>query len=324
MQLTTYSGGYHEASDPSTRLSPSAGGPPCQLFPGFPAYTGSGRCQEATMNKAWLVSILFLAGYLLNGCGGGGASVHTTMLAITSQAPPNGMTHTMYAGSPNGFSVTASGGTTPYHWSWAAASGSSLPPGLSLSNAAISGTPSATGSFAVIVTLTDSASPVAQQAANYTIKITALVPPSISTSPAPPAGAVNVPYPGFTFNATGGAPPLAWSETGSLPPGMVLGTEGGLSGTPTATVSFPITVMVQDADHQDAAPQNFTIQIDPQLPSFTPTGSMQTPRALHTATLLSNGKVIVIGGLGDNGALASAEVFDPTRRQFITLTGHLM
>ena len=274
------------------------------------------------MRRARLVSFAVLGGYLVNGCGGG--SVRTTTLAITSQALPNGTTHTVYAGGPNGFSLTASGGTAPYNWSWAAANGSSLPPGLNLSNAAISGIPMAAGSFAVIVTLTDSASPVAQQTANYTIKITALVPPSISTSPAPLAGAVNVPYPGFTFNATGGAPPLAWSETGSLPPGMVLGTEGALSGTPTATGSFPITVMVQDADHQDAAPQNFTIQIDPQLPSFTPTGSMQTPRALHTATLLSNGKVIVIGGLGDNGALASAEVFDPAKGQFTILSGHLM
>jgi hypothetical protein len=104
---------------------------------------------------------------------------------------------------------------------------------------------------------------------------------------------------------------------------MVLGADGALSGMPTATGSFPISIEVQDALHQNAAPQAFTIEIDAKLPSFTATGSMQTARTGHTATLLGNGKVLVIGG-GNNGALASAEVFDPASGQFTTLTGHLL
>jgi hypothetical protein len=84
---------------------------------------------------------------------------------------------------------------------------------------------------------------------------------------------------------------------------------------------------VQDALHQNAAPQAFTIEIDAKLPSFTATGSMQTARVSHTATLLGDGKVIVIGGQGYNGktetALASAELFDPSAGQF-TLAGNLM
>ena len=370
------------------------------------------------MRRARLVSFVVLGGYLVNGCGGGGTN-QQIRIAITSQSPPNGMTHTLYAGSPHGFSLTASGGTAPYHWSWAAAGGSSLPAGLNLSSAAISGIPTATGSFAVIVTVTDSGSPAVQQTANYPIQITAPVtlsitstsppvgtvgavygtgqgfpvtatggvtpytwswtaakgsslppglslsngsisgtptqvgsyqviltvtdselpsaqattnttivianppPPVISTSPDPPAGAVNIAYSGFMFKATGGVLPLTWSETGTLPPGMALGADGALSGTPTATGSFPISVGVQDALHQNAAPQDFTIEVDAQLPSFTATGSMQTARTGHTATLLGNGKVLVIGG-ANNGALASAEVFDPASGQFTTLTGHLM
>jgi hypothetical protein len=47
---------------------------------------------------------------------------------------------------------------------------------------------------------------------------------------------------------------------------------------------------------------------------FTLTGSLNTAPYDHTATLLPNGKVLVVGGLGVNGvytSLASAELYDP-------------
>ena len=48
--------------------------------------------------------------------------------------------------------------------------------------------------------------------------------------------------------------------------------------------------------------------------TFALTGSLNTARYNHTATLLPNGKVLVVGGLGVNGvyaSLASAELYDP-------------
>jgi WD40 repeat protein len=44
---------------------------------------------------------------------------------------------------------------------------------------------------------------------------------------------------------------------------------------------------------------------------FRATGAMKTPRELHTATLLPNGKVLVVGGFFMMNRLSSAELYDP-------------
>lgn len=67
---------------------------------------------------------------------------------------------------------------------------------------------------------------------------------------------------------------------------------------------------------------------DPSTGTFAATASMTTPRYAHTATLLPNGKVLLVGGLGDGGGggagavlpspppLASAELYDPATGTF--------
>jgi hypothetical protein len=64
---------------------------------------------------------------------------------------------------------------------------------------------------------------------------------------------------------------------------------------------------------------------DPATGKFTPTGSMNDPRVYFTATLLDDGKVLVVGGADlmdgiDN--LASAEIYDPATGKF-TRTGSM-
>ena len=50
---------------------------------------------------------------------------------------------------------------------------------------------------------------------------------------------------------------------------------------------------------------------DPASGSWSATGSLNTARYDHTATLLPNGKVLVAGGLITAAILASAELYDP-------------
>ena len=53
----------------------------------------------------------------------------------------------------------------------------------------------------------------------------------------------------FALQASGGPEPHQWSLTGgALPPGIVLSTDGQLTGSPTADGTFTFTVRVIDAD----------------------------------------------------------------------------
>ena len=52
--------------------------------------------------------------------------------------------------------------------------------------------------------------------------------------------------------------------------------------------------------------------------TFSTTGTLATPRRDHTATVLQNGKVLVVGGSGNTGYLASAELYDPASHTWTT------
>jgi hypothetical protein len=54
---------------------------------------------------------------------------------------------------------------------------------------------------------------------------------------------------------------------------------------------------------------------DPATAAFGPVGSLAEARGFHTASLLADGCVLVVGGLNTEvGTLASAEVWDPRAR----------
>jgi hypothetical protein len=100
---------------------------------------------------------------------------------------------------------------------------------------------------------------------------------------------------------------------------LQLNPSGLLSGTPTTDGSFPITVMAKDSANQNSAPQAFTIQVLAQ--GFALTGSMETERVWHTATLLQDGNVLVSGGANNTELSTTAEFYDPTTKVFTQTTG---
>ncbi|MDQ6860259.1 MAG: hypothetical protein M3032_03775 [Verrucomicrobiota bacterium] len=62
---------------------------------------------------------------------------------------------------------------------------------------------------------------------------------------------------------------------------------------------------------------------DPTAGTWSATGNLKIPRAFHTATLLSNGKALIAGGLANSGGMQrTAELYDPASGTW-TLTGSL-
>jgi uncharacterized protein (TIGR03437 family) len=149
--------------------------------------------------------------------------------------------------------LTATGGATPYTWSL-----TGNPAGLSISSGGVlSGTPAATGTFTVPVTVTDSLGSTLSKQFTWQVN----PPLAITSSAALPPGVTNRAYPGFTFTAQGGAAvSAAWSvASGAVPPGTALAPGGTLQGTTTTRGNYAFTV--QATDGIQPARQNVTLNV---------------------------------------------------------------
>lgn len=138
--------------------------------------------------------------------------------------------------------LTASGGTPSYNY---AITAGALPAGLTLTpGGVLSGTPTASGSFNITVTATDALGFTGSQA--YTLVVNA---PVLTVTPATlPAADMGLPY-SQPLSTTGGIAPYAYAITaGALPTGLTLNpTTGLISGTPTVSGSFSVTIRVTDS-----------------------------------------------------------------------------
>jgi len=172
--------------------------------------------------------------------------------------------------------LAATGGTPPYTWSLSAGS---LPTGLALAaSGAITGTPSAAGTFNFTVKVTDSASLSAVQPLQ--IVVSPAVSPLVITTDSLPSGTAGTAYPQQTLSATGGTAPYQWSvSAGSVPPGLTLAGNGTFGGTPSTAGTYNFTIQVTDAANQTNT-KAFQIVINPaSTPPTINTGSLPSGTA---------------------------------------------
>jgi hypothetical protein len=183
------------------------------------------------------------------------STASTSALAITTTSVSAGTVGTSYSAT-----LAASGGTSPYSWS---ISSGALPSGLALSTAgAISGTPTASGTYAFTAQVADSASHSATQAYSMSV-LTA--PLAISTASVPAATAGEA-Y-SATLAASGGNPPHGWSISGgALPPGLSMSSSGAIAGTPTTSGSYTFTAQVTDAA-SSAATHTYSLTANAAAPT---------------------------------------------------------
>jgi uncharacterized protein (TIGR03437 family) len=173
------------------------------------------------------------------------------MIVISTSVLPGGT-----VGRPYGpVTLVATGGSGRYTWSAV-----QLPAGLTLTaGGVLSGTPSVSGSFTVLVDIADNASHVSVTA----LVLTVFQPLSV-TAASLPNGIVKQPYGPVTLSATGGSGVYSWSAAGA-PTGLTISAAGVLKGTPTAAGPFSLTATVTDTAASVSASNTFSITILPSL-----------------------------------------------------------
>ena len=163
-------------------------------------------------------------------------------------------------GAPFEQVLTATGGTPPLSYSVGA-----LPPGFSFygDTGRLVGPATEAGEWTLTVGVRDAKG--AEQTRGYTLR--AWPAPAITSASPLPAATAGSPFT-FTFSATGGAPPLSWSQVdGALPPGLELPATGVLSGTPQDPALYEFTVRVEDAN-------GVRVEAVMRLPLRTPSGEL--------------------------------------------------
>ncbi len=299
-----------------------------------------GSTQNLTTASTWSSSNMAIATIVSNtgvakGIAAGGPITITAMdsgvsgtasLTVTAGAPPTLQTISV---TPNPGSV-AVGSTVPFtatgHYSDGSTQNITTASTWSSSNTAIATIVSNTGVAKGIaaggpITITAMDSGVSGTAS---LTVTAAAPPTlqtISVTPNPGSVAVESTLPftatghysdGSTQNITTSS---AWSSSNTAIATIVSSTGVATGVAPGG----PITITAMDSGVSGTA--NLSVAA-----AWIFTGSMTSPRAAHTATMLNNGKVLIVGGANllttdQSTAVTTAELYNPSTGTF-SLTGN--
>jgi hypothetical protein len=220
---------------------------------------------------------------------------------------------TSTVGAPFSLQMTAS---LPDAKTWSIVEGSgTLPPGVQLgaTDGLISGTPTTAGTYAFTVR----AEIDAQRSDTKALAIVVRDPISIAapelagttTSGFPPSE-VGVRF-STLFAATGGAGTYTWSRTGSLPPGVVFGATGDLTGQPTAAGTYRFTVTATDAEGRTGT-YNAMMTVAPRLAVGTTQLKIGRVGRYYQFKLRARGGVAPWKARIKRGPLPRGILFDPT------------
>jgi PKD repeat protein len=157
-----------------------------------------------------------------------------------------------------------------------------LAPGLSVntSTGVISGTPTAAGTYSVTISATNSGG-----TGTATLTITINPPPPVITSPTTATGNVGT---AFTYQITATNNPTSFNATG-LPPGLTVNTSTGvISGTPTTTGTYSVTISATNVSGTGSATLTITIKPAPPVITSSSTASGNTCSAFSYTITATN------------------------------------
>ncbi len=181
----------------------------------------------------------------------GGSSSGGPTISSFSASPS-----TISLGQPTTYSVSVSGGTTPYTYSYSA-----LPSGCVSQNVpTLTCTPTVPGAYTSMVTVTDAAGKTATSNPGAALRVNSPSGyPIINSFTASPTS-VSVGSPTtFSVQASGGTQPYTYSYL-SLPPGCTSQNTASLSCTPSSSGNYTVQVTVTDASgHPASATTTLTV-----------------------------------------------------------------
>ncbi|NOT88211.1 MAG: autotransporter domain-containing protein [Lysobacter sp.] len=220
------------------------------------------RCALALMAMALSVAVLLPV-----------KAMAQPALTLSPETLPNASTQVYYFQF-----FSASGGVAPYTHRISAGA---LPPGIFLFGNFMSGVPSIAGTYSFSITATDRTSPVPLTVTrDYALVVEQT--PFVIDEAMPPVATAGRNY-SHSITARGGIKPYAFRvESGALPLGLTLASDGSVSGIPMVAGTFDINVVVTDSTSgtPSTAIRSFrfvvelpVMSVSPERPSHAAVGS---------------------------------------------------